>query len=127
MPGSEPVKADFADLAPIDAEEEAKRLLKAAGYGPGGKTLNVEIRYNTSENHQTTAIAVADMWRPLNVVTSFVNTDAKTHFAYMREHGDFDVARAGWLADYPDPQNFLDAGAQRQRGAQLFALVEPRL
>ena len=27
--------------------------------------------------------------------------------AYMREHGDFDVARAGWLADYPDSQNFL--------------------
>jgi ABC-type oligopeptide transport system substrate-binding subunit len=107
LPGAEPVKADFADLAPIDAEEEAKRLLKAAGYGPGGRTLNVEIRYNTSENHQTTAIAVADMWRPLNVATSFVNTDAKTHFAFMREHGDFDVARAGWLADYPDPQNFL--------------------
>ena len=107
LPGAEPVKADFADLAPIDAEEEAKRLLDAAGYGPGGRTLNVEIRYNTSENHQMTAIAVADMWRPLNVVTSFVNTDAKTHFAYMREHGDFDVARAGWLADYPDAQNFL--------------------
>ena len=107
LPGAETVKSDFADLAPIDAEEEAKRLLKAAGYGPGGKTLNVEIRYNTSENHQTTAIAVADMWRPLNVVVSFVNADAKTHFAFMREHGDFDVARAGWLADYPDPQNFL--------------------
>ena len=108
IPGAEPVQADFADLAPIDAEAEAKRLLDAAGYGPGGKTLNVEVRYNSSENHQTTAIAIADMWRPLNVVTSFVNTDAKAHFAYMRERGDFDVARAGWLADYPDPQNFLE-------------------
>ncbi len=107
LPGAEPVRADFAELAPIDAEAEALRLLKQAGYGPGGKTLNVEIRYNTSENHQTTAIAIADMWRPLNVVVSFVNTDAKTHFAFLREHGDFDVARAGWLADYPDPQNFL--------------------
>ena len=108
IPGAQTVKADFADLAPIDAEAEAKRLLDAAGYGPGRKTLDVEIRYNSSENHQTTAIAIADMWRPLNVVTSFVNTDAKAHFAYMRERGDFDVARAGWLADYPDPQNFLE-------------------
>ncbi len=105
--GAEAVKADFADLAPIDAETQALKLLGDAGYGPGGKTLNVEIRYNSSENHLATAIAVADMWRPLNVTTSFVNTDAKTHFAYLRDHGDFEVARAGWLADYSDPQNFL--------------------
>ena len=105
--GVNPVAPDFAALAPIDAEAEAKRLLATAGYGPGGKTLDVEIRFNSSENHQATAVAVADMWRPLNVVTSFVSTDAKTHFAYLRDGGDFDVARAGWLADYDDAQNFL--------------------
>ncbi len=107
IPGIKPVEPDFAKLAPIDAETEALKLLAEAGYGPHGKTLDVEIRYNSSENHQTTAIAVADMWRPLNVTVSFVNTDAKTHFAFLRDHGDFDVARAGWLADYPDAQNFL--------------------
>ena len=105
--GMKPVEPDFAALAPIDAEAEALKLLAQAGYGPHGRVLNVEIRYNSSENHQATAIAVADMWRPLNVTVSFVNTDAKTHFAYLRDHGDFDVARAGWLADYPDAQNFL--------------------
>ena len=107
IPGMKPVEPDFAALAPIDAEVEALKLLAQAGYGPHGRVLNVEIRYNSSENHQATAIAVADMWRPLNVTVSFVNTDAKTHFAYLRDHGDFDVARAGWLADYPDAQNFL--------------------
>jgi ABC-type oligopeptide transport system substrate-binding subunit len=107
IPGVKPVEADFAALAPIDAESEALKLLAEAGYGPQGRPLNVEIRYNSSENHQATAIAVADMWKPLNVTVSFVNTDAKTHFAYLRDHGDFDVARAGWLADYPDAQNFL--------------------
>ena len=105
-----PVEPDFATLAPIDAEARALELLKAAGYGPGGKRLDVEIRYNTSENHQATAIAVADMWKPLNVAVSFVNSDARTHFAYLRDRGDFDVARAGWLADYDDPQNFLALG-----------------
>jgi len=108
--GVNPVESDFAALAPIDAETQALKLLTEAGYGPGGKPLNVEIRFNTSETHQTTAIAVADMWRPLNVTVSFVNADAKTHFAYLRDGGDFDVARAGWLADYPDAQNFLALG-----------------
>ena len=107
VPGVKPVEPDFAKLAPIDAEAQALKLLAEAGYGPRGKMLNVEIRYNSSENHQATAIAVADMWRPLNVTVSFVNSDAKTHFAYLRDRGDFDVARAGWLADYPDAQNFL--------------------
>jgi oligopeptide transport system substrate-binding protein len=108
--GVNPIESDFAALAPIDAETEALKLLAEAGYGPGGKPLHVEIRFNTSETHQTTAIAVADMWRPLNVTVSFVNADSKTHFAYLRDGGDFDVARAGWLADYPDAQNFLALG-----------------
>jgi ABC-type oligopeptide transport system substrate-binding subunit len=108
--GINPIESDFAALAPIDAETEELKLLGDAGYGPKGKPLNVEIRFNTSETHQTTAIAVADMWRPLNVTVSFVNSDSKTHFAYLRDGGDFDVARAGWLADYPDAQNFLALG-----------------
>lgn len=108
--GVNDVRADFAALAPIDAETLALKLLAQAGYGPGAKPLNVEIRFNTNETHQTTAIAIADMWRPLNVTVSFVNADSKTHFAYLRDGGDFEVARAGWLADYPDAQNFLVLG-----------------
>ncbi len=108
--GVNAVESDFATLAPIDAETQALKLLGQAGYGPGRKPLNVEIRFNTSETHQTTAIAIADMWRPLNVTVSFVNADSKTHFAYLRDGGDFEVARAGWLADYPDAQNFLALG-----------------
>ncbi len=102
-----PVAPDFAKLAPIDAETRALELLRQAGYGPGGKPLDVEIRFNSSANNQSTAIAIADMWKPLGVTTSFVNSDAKSHFAYLRDRGDFDIARAGWLADYSDPQNFL--------------------
>jgi oligopeptide transport system substrate-binding protein len=29
------------------------------------------------------------------------------YFNYLREGGDFDIVRAGWIGDYNDPQNFL--------------------
>ena len=48
------------------------------------------------------------MWkRTLGVETSFINTDGAVHFAYLRDGGDFDIARYGWIGDYSDPQNFL--------------------
>jgi oligopeptide transport system substrate-binding protein len=102
-----PVFPEFHDLSPIEAEDKAKELLKAAGYGPGGKPLNVEIRFNTSENNKATAVAIADMWKAIGVTTTFVNTDLKTHYALLRSGSDYDVARAGWIGDYSDPQNFL--------------------
>jgi oligopeptide transport system substrate-binding protein len=101
-----PATADYKDLSPIDREDKAKALLKEAGFGPG-KPLKVELRYNTTDNNKNTAVAIANQWKAIGVETSFINTDAKTHFAYLRDGGDFDVARAGWIADYSDPQNFL--------------------
>ena len=91
---------------PIDHEETARRLLAEAGFGPG-RPLTVEYRFNVSDNNRTVAVALAEMWRDLGIVTRFVYTDAKTHFAYLRDGGDFDIARASWIADYSDPQNFL--------------------
>jgi oligopeptide transport system substrate-binding protein len=102
-----PAEADYKQASPIDREAKAKELLKAAGYGPGLKPIKVEIRYNTTDNNRATVVAIADQWKQIGVETSFINTDAKTHFAHLREGGDFDVARAGWIGDYSDPQNFL--------------------
>ena len=66
---------------PIDHEEAARRLLAEAGFGPG-RPLTVEYRFNVSDNNRIIAVALAEMWRDLGVVTRFVYTDAKTHFAY---------------------------------------------
>jgi oligopeptide transport system substrate-binding protein len=102
----EPAYVDYKDVSPIDREDKAKELLKEAGFGPG-KPLKVEIRYNTTDNNRNTVIAVAEQWKAANIETSFINTDGKTHFAHLRDGGDFDVARYGWIADYSDPNNFL--------------------
>ncbi|HEY8565631.1 MAG TPA: peptide ABC transporter substrate-binding protein [Beijerinckiaceae bacterium] len=103
----EPAQDAAKDLSPIDREEKAKALLKEAGYGPGLKPLKVEIRYNTTDNNRNTVVAVMNQWKAIGVEGSAINTDTKTHFAYLRDGGDFDVARYGWIGDYSDPQNFL--------------------
>jgi oligopeptide transport system substrate-binding protein len=106
--GYTPPKVDIADLDQLDREDAAKALLKEAGYGEGGKPLNVDIRYNTNENHKKVAIAVADMWKALGANVTTQNLDVKAHYAYLQEGGKFDVARAAWAADYSDPENFLN-------------------
>ena len=121
----EPATASWKDLSPIEREEKAKELLKAAGYGPGGKKLTVEIRYNTSENHKNTSVALANMWKPLNVDVKLVNTDLKTHYALLRDKGDYDVARAGWIADYSDPQNFLFLAESDNKGLNYANYSNP--
>ena len=102
----DPPELPGRDALPIDREDEARGLLAQAGFGPD-RPLRVEVRFNTTDNNRNAAIAVADQWRGIGIETRFVNTDAKTHFAYLRDGGDFDVARMSWFADYSDPQNFL--------------------
>ncbi|MDD7909239.1 peptide ABC transporter substrate-binding protein [Pseudovibrio exalbescens] len=102
----EPALAEWADMDLLDREELAMKILEEKGYSEANP-LEIEIRYNTSENHKNTAVAIADMWKPLGVEVTLLNTDTKTHYAHLRDRGDFDVARAGWIGDYSDPQNFL--------------------
>lgn len=105
----EPSKADFADMSQLDREDKAVELMKEAGYGEGGKPLNIEIRYNTNPNHQKAATAVADMWKKVfGANVTLTNLDISAHYAYLQEGGKFNVARAGWTADYADAENFLN-------------------
>lgn len=85
--------------------DEAKKLMTEAGYGPG-KPLKLELKYNTSEAHKRIAVALQQMWKAIGVEVELVNSDVKTHYKFLEEN-DFQVARAGWIADYNDAQNFL--------------------
>ena len=127
----EPAYVDFKPLLQLDREAKARALLKEAGFGDGGKKLKIEIRYNQTDNNKSTVTAVADMWKQIGVETEFISTDAKTHFAHLREGKDFDVARAGWIGDYSDPQNFLFLGLSdnalnysRYKNPEFDALVK---
>ncbi|QUS35634.1 peptide ABC transporter substrate-binding protein [Falsirhodobacter algicola] len=99
------VKVDYADEDLFDREDEAKALLEEAGVEPG--TLTVDLRYNTGENHKNTMAAIADMLGNIGINARLNEVEGTTYFNYLREDGPFDLARAGWIGDYNDPQNFL--------------------
>lgn len=105
--GYETKATDYAAKSQLEREDEARKILAELGYGPD-KPLKLEIRYNTSENHKNTAVAIQEQLAPLGIEVSLINTDTKTHYGHLEQKGDFDVARAGWIADYKDPANFLD-------------------
>ncbi len=114
-----PTEVGWKAMSPFEREDEAKHLLRDAGFGEGGRKLKVEIRFNNSENHRATAVAIADMWKALGVETSLLGTDAASHYAFLREKEAFDVARSGWFADYPDAQNFLFLAESDNKGLNV--------
>lgn len=101
----EPAYVSWKDTPYEERLAQAKDLMAAAGFGPDNP-LRLQLRYNTSENHKKIAIAIAAMWKQLGVQTELFNSEVKVHYNDVQE-GNFEVARAGWIADYNDAQNFL--------------------
>ena len=86
---------------------EARRLLSEAGY-PDGKGLPaIVLGYNTLDDNKLVAEAVQSMWQKhLNVVAKVENQEWKVYLKKL-QNDPFVVHRAGWGADYPDPDNFM--------------------
>lgn len=102
---SDGVKQDFANVDILDREDKAKALLKEAGVEPDSLTL--ELYYSTSENHKNVMASVADMLKNIGIKAKLNEMEGTSYFNYLREDGDFNLARDGWRADYSDPQSFL--------------------
>ncbi|MCA1920944.1 peptide ABC transporter substrate-binding protein, partial [Buttiauxella noackiae] len=104
--GFKPETSPFEQMSQEEANAQAKTLLQAAGYGPTNP-LKLTLLYNTSENHQKIAIAVASMWKKnLGVDVKLQNQEWKTYID-SRNTGNFDVIRASWVGDYNEPSTFL--------------------
>lgn len=88
--------------------ETARQLLAEAGF-PGGQGFpRLEILYNTNENHRVVAEAIQQMWRQnLGIDVGLTNQEWKVYLDSQDEL-NYDIARAGWIADYDDPNTFMD-------------------
>lgn len=88
--------------------ELARKLLTEAGYPEGEGFPVLRYLYNSSESHRRIAEALQAMWKSvLNIDVELVNQEWRTYLQ-SRESGDFDLARAVWVGDYPEPSSFLD-------------------
>lgn len=86
--------------------EEARRLLKDAGYGDKG-SLELELLYPGGLNNRRLAIAVAAMWRETLGVQTRLREEPFAEFLESRKDlGTTMVFRSGWAADYRDPFSF---------------------
>ncbi|WP_411202264.1 peptide ABC transporter substrate-binding protein [Kosakonia cowanii] len=104
--GFTPKPSPFEQMSQPELNAQAKTLLQAAGYGPQ-RPLKLTLLYNSSENHQKIAIAVASMWKKnLGAEVKLQNQEWKTYID-SRNSGNFDVIRASWVGDYNEPSTFL--------------------
>jgi len=85
--------------------EKAKELLKEAGY-PDGLPGEYKVIYNTSKQHQRNLEAVQRNLKQVGINVKLVNMDWGTVLD-RADSGSFTLMRMGWIADYPDPDNFL--------------------
>ncbi|MGB7345165.1 MAG: peptide ABC transporter substrate-binding protein [Pirellulaceae bacterium] len=88
--------------------EKARELLVEAGF-PGGRGIpKMTLLYNTTEGHRAIAEVIQQqLQNNLNVKIELQNMEWGSYLD-KRKQKDYEIARAGWIADYPDPNTFLD-------------------
>ena len=101
--------------------EQAKEILKKAGYDKNHPLPQITILYNTSELHKSIAEAIQDAWvNAFDADVRLQNQETKVFLA-DREAGKYQVARASWVADYSDPQNFLEVFSAEDNDGQYHS------
>ncbi|MBI3031763.1 MAG: ABC transporter substrate-binding protein [Candidatus Rokubacteria bacterium] len=101
MPGFNP-----GVRGPAFHRERARRLLAEAGF-PGGKGLGpVAFNYNTSDLNQRIAEVLQSQLKEIGLTVELRRLDWAAHLKVVDE-GRAPFFRQGWIADYPDPENFL--------------------
>ncbi|MGF7186211.1 peptide/nickel transport system substrate-binding protein/oligopeptide transport system substrate-binding protein [Desulfitispora alkaliphila] len=86
--------------------DEAKRMLDELGYPAGFGLPEISISFNDTGGHGVIAQAVQQQLAQIGI-TSVLDPMEWEDLVDGAKGRELDVFRMGWLADYPDPDNFL--------------------
>ncbi|NTW05172.1 MAG: peptide ABC transporter substrate-binding protein [Peptococcaceae bacterium] len=88
--------------------QQAKVLIREAGYPEGKGLPKIRILVNTSSSQQKVAQAIQQMWKENLGVEADIDVQEWTVFNDSMENLDYDVCASGWAPDYLDPMTFID-------------------
>ena len=87
---------------------KAQQLLAEAGYPNGRGFPPLSLLFNKETYHGDVALIVRSQWKQnLGIDVDLSGVEIKV-FGYRLHNRDFDIARASWYGDYPDPSTFTD-------------------
>ena len=88
--------------------ERAKELLKEMGYKTDSELPKIQVFYNTTSDHKMIAENIqSQLKKNLSLDVELNNQEWKTYLQRLNIK-DVEMFRLGWLADYPDPDNFMN-------------------
>ena len=86
--------------------ELSKRLLAEAGFQGGRGVPAIAFNFNTSDANQRIAEVLQSQLKELGMTVELRRLDWAAHIKLV-DDGNVSFFRQGWIADYPDPENFL--------------------
>jgi oligopeptide transport system substrate-binding protein len=99
-------RAPWASWTQEQRNAEARRLYREAGFSEDNP-LQVDVHYNTDQNHKRIAGALAAMWKQtLGVRSKLLNQEWKVFLESRKRKVITQVFRSGWIGDYNDAYTF---------------------
>ena len=91
----------------LDADR-AKELIRESKYGDVANLPPITFTASGLGEVSDLNEALIDMWQKnLGVKVQVRQLEPETYFQVLKEEKD-EIYESGWIADYPDPENFLD-------------------
>lgn len=88
--------------------ERAQKILQSKGYKDGSQLPKIKLFYNTVSVHKMIAENIqAQLKKNLNLDIELNNQEWKTYLQRLKTK-EVEIFRMGWMADYPDPDNFMN-------------------
>lgn len=102
------VELDIRSIPQDRRIDAARALMREAGYGPDNPfRANFLMRSSAAGTPRATGAALQQMFAQAWINISVVGNDPQVFYNRIQQQ-DFEIANAGWSADFSDASNFLD-------------------